>query len=209
MIFALIILYVITLVYMSVTDRFRTYARIIGLQGWILLAVALLRLHTVNIPEMLFIVTETLVFKAVIVPMLLYRIIRRNKIDRIAGAGASQFGSLLGSMLALAASVTVTYWVADNSTDMLFFGAALYALLSGLVLITRRKRIFAHMVGFLIIENGVFLFSMAIGVHMPILINIAILLDILISVLMLGMFITRLGERLHTDDTDALTRIKD
>ncbi|UKI39999.1 MAG: hypothetical protein L6V35_04765 [Alistipes putredinis] len=209
MIFALIILYVITLVYMSVTERFRTYARIIGLQGWILLAVALLRLHTVNIPEMLFIVTETLVFKAVIVPMLLYRIIRRNKIDRIAGAGASQFGSLLGSMLALAASVTVTYWVADNSTDMLFFGAALYALLSGLVLITRRKRIFAHMVGFLIIENGVFLFSMAIGVHMPILINIAILLDILISVLMLGMFITRLGERLHTDDTDALTRIKD
>ncbi len=209
MIFALIILYVITLVYMSVTERFRTYARIIGLQGWILLAVALLRLHTVNIPEMLFIVTETLVFKAVIVPMLLYRIIRRNKIDRIAGAGASQFGSLLGSMLALAASVTVTYLVADNSTDMLFFGAALYALLSGLVLITRRKRIFAHMVGFLIIENGVFLFSMAIGVHMPILINIAILLDILISVLMLGMFITRLGERLHTDDTDALTRIKD
>ena len=209
MIFALIILYVITLVYMSVTERFRTYARIIGLQGWILLAVALLRLHTVNIPEMLFIVTETLVFKAVIVPMLLYRIIRRNKIDRIAGAGASQFGSLLGSMLALAASVTVTYWVADNSTDMLFFVAALYALLSGLVLITRRKRIFAHMVGFLIIENGVFLFSMAIGVHMPILINIAILLDILISVLMLGMFITRLGERLHTDDTDALTRIKD
>ena len=209
MIFALIILYVITLVYMSVTERFRTYARIIGLQGWILLAEALLRLHTVNIPEMLFIVTETLVFKAVIVPMLLYRIIRRNKIDRIAGAGASQFGSLLGSMLALAASVTVTYWVADNSTDMLFFGAALYALLSGLVLITRRKRIFAHMVGFLIIENGVFLFSMAIGVHMPILINIAILLDILISVLMLGMFITRLGERLHTDDTDALTPIKD
>ena len=209
MIFALIILYVITLVYMSVTERFRTYARIIGLQGWILLAVALLRLHTVNIPEMLFIVTETLVFKAVIVPMLLYRIIRRNKIDRIAGAGASQFGSLLGSMLALAASVTVTYLVADNSTDMLFFGAALYAHLSGLVLITRRKRIFAHMVGFLIIENGVFLFSMAIGVHMPILINIAILLDILISVLMLGMFITRLGERLHTDDTDALTRIKD
>ena len=209
MIFALIILYVITLVYMSVTERFRTYARIIGLQGWILLFVALLRLHAINIPEMLFIVTETLVFKAVIVPMLLYRVIRRNKIDRIAGAGASQFSSLLGSMTALAASITITYLVADNSIDMIFFGAALYALLSGLILITRRKRIFAHMVGFLIIENGVFLFSMAIGVEMPILINIAILLDILISVLMLGMFITRLGERLHADDADALTRIKD
>lgn len=209
MIFALIVLYVITLVYMSITERFRTYAKIIGLQGWILLAIALLRLHSINIPEMLFIVIETLVFKAVIVPMLLYRIIKRNKINRIAGSGASQFGSLLGSLLSLVVSVIITCWVADDTVDELFFGAAMYALLSGMVLITRRKRIFAHMVGFLVIENGVFLFSIAVGVHMPILINIAILLDILISVLMLGMFITRLGDRLHTDDTDVLTRIKD
>ena len=209
MIFALIVLCVITLVYMSITERFRTYAKIIGLQGWILLAIALLRLHSINIPEMLFIVIETLVFKAVIVPMLLYRIIKRNKINRIAGSGASQFGSLLGSLLSLVVSVIITCWVADDTVDELFFGAAMYALLSGMVLITRRKRIFAHMVGFLVIENGVFLFSIAVGVHMPILINIAILLDILISVLMLGMFITRLGDRLHTDDTDVLTRIKD
>jgi len=209
MIFTLIILYVITLVYMSITERFRTYARIIGLQGFLLLGIALLRLHSINIPELLFIVTETLVFKAVIVPLLLYRIIHRNKINRIAAAGSSQFDSMLGSILCLAASVTITYLVADNSVNSMFFGAALYALLSGLVLITRRKRIFAHLVGFLVIENGVFLFSMATGVHMPILINIAILLDILISVLMLGMFITRLGDRLHTDDIDALTRIKD
>ncbi len=209
MIFALIILYVITLVYMSVTERFRTYARIICLQGFLLLGIALLRLHSINIPELMFIVTETLVFKAVIVPLLLHRIIRRNKINRIADAGSSQFGSMLGSILCLAASVLITYLVADNSVNTMFFGAALYALLSGLTLITRRKRIFAHLIGFLVIENGVFLFSMATGVEMPILINIAILLDILISVLMLGMFITRLGDRLHTDDIDALTRIKD
>ena len=60
-----------------------------------------------------------------------------------------------------------------------FFGVAFYSLLSGLILIVMRRRIFSHMVGFLVIENGVFLFSTAIGVEMPLLINFAILLDIL------------------------------
>lgn len=65
------------------------------------------------------------------------------------------------------------------------------------------------MVGFLVIENGVFLFSTAIGVEMPLLINTAILLDILISVLMLGMFLTKIDHEIHVDDADALTNVKD
>ena len=75
--------------------------------------------------------------------------------------------------------------------------------------IVMRKRIFAHLVGFLVIENGVFLFSMAIGVELPILINLAIMLDILISILILGMFLRRMDNDIHTDETDALTSIKD
>ena len=82
-------------------------------------------------------------------------------------------------------------------------------ILSGLILIVLRSRIFTHVVGFLVIENGVFLFSMAIGVEMPILINMAIMLDILISILMLGMFLTKVDNKIHADDSDSLTRVKD
>ena len=77
------------------------------------------------------------------------------------------------------------------------------------MLIVLRSRIFAHMVGFLTIENGVFLFSTAIGVEMPLLVNVAVLLDILMSVLMLGIFFTRIDGTLHATDADALTNVKD
>ena len=113
------------------------------------------------------------------------------------------------SITALIISAITTYYVADSSVHMLFFGVALYALLSGLILIVLRSRIFTHVVGFLVIENGVFLFSMAIGVEMPILINMAIMLDILISILMLGMFLTKVDNKIHADDSDSLTRVKD
>ena len=209
MILPLVILYVVTLVYLSITERFRNYASIICLQGWILFAIALLRLHTINPAELIFISVETLLFKALLVPMILFRVIRKTGINRVRTSGSSQSGSLLLSLTALVVSASVTYYVVDWAIEMVFFGVAMYALLSGLILIVLRSRIFSHLVGFLVIENGVFLFSMAIGVEMPLLINVAILLDILISVLMLGIFFTRIDGRIHADDAESLTNIKD
>jgi hydrogenase-4 component E len=81
---------------------------------------------------------------------------------------------------------------------------ALYTLFTGLLLIVTHKLIISHLVGFLIIENAVFLFSLSIGNEMPMLINIGILLDIFVGVLILGFFGLRL--RPHTNE---LTRLKD
>lgn len=209
MLLSLIILYIITLIYISIVERFRNYATIIAYQGWLLLGIALLRLHTLEWLELSFIILETLIFKALIVPAILMRVIRQTHINRVKSSGTSQFNSLMLSFTALVVSAITTYYVADSSVHMIFFGVALYALLSGLILIVLRSRIFSHMVGFLVIENGVFLFSMAIGVEMPMLINAAIMLDILMSVLMLGLFMTKVDDQIHTNDSDSLTHVKD
>ena len=209
MLLTLIILYVMTLIYLSIAERFRNYASLIAVQGWLLLGIALLQLHTLDWVELSFIILETLIFKALIVPAILTKVIRQTKINRISSTGASQFNSLILSIAAMVVSALTTYYVADSSIHMVFFGVALYAMLSGLILIVLRSRIFTHMVGFLVIENGVFLFSMAIGVEMPLLINMAIMLDILMSVLMLGLFMTKVDDQTHTNDSDSLTHVKD
>lgn len=209
MILSLIILYVITLLYLSITERFRNYASIVCLEGCILFLVAVFRLHTLSVAELTFVLVETLLFKAIVVPYILFAVIRKTKINRVRRSGSSQFNSLLLSLSAMILSVVTTYYIADSTINMVFFGVALYALLSGLILIMLRSRLFSHMVGFLVIENGVFLFSMAIGVEMPFLINLAILLDIMISVLMLGIFFTKIDDKIHVDDVESLTKVKD
>ena len=208
MILSLIILYVLTLIYLAIADRFRNHTTILALQGLLLFGIAIARMHEFHPMEMSFIIIETLIFKAMVIPAILLHVINKTKINRI-HSSSSQFGALAMSIVALVASCTITYYMADQRTDMIFFGVALYALLSALILIVMRKRVFAHLVGFLVIENGVFLFSMAIGVELPMLINIAIMLDILISILILGMFLQRLDNDIHSDATDALTSIKD
>jgi hydrogenase-4 component E len=181
---------------------------ILALQGLLLFGIAMARMHAFHPVEMGFIVVETLVFKAVIIPIILLHVIRKTKINRITSS-STQFGSLMMSIVALVASCTITYYMQNSGSDTISFGVALYALLSGLILIVMRKRVFAHLVGFLVIENGVFLFSMAIGVELPMLINLAIMLDILISILVLGMFLQRMDNDMNTDESDALTSIKD
>ena len=205
---SLIILYVLTLLYLAIAERFRNHTTILAVQGLLLFGIAIARLHEFHPVEMTVIIIETLVFKAIVIPAILLTVIHRTKINRI-HSSSTQFGALVMSIVALVASCTITYYMADERTDMIFFGVALYALLSGLVLIVMRKRIFAHLVGFLVIENGVFLFSMAIGVELPMLINLAIMLDILISILILGTFLSRVDNDIHTDESDALTSIKD
>ena len=136
MILPLVILYTVTLVYLAITERFRNFASIMGVQGWLLFAIALLRLHANAPAEVIFVGLETLLFKGILVPWLLFAVIRRTKTNRVRTSGSSQAGSLLLSLAALAVSASVTYYIADTTIDLAFFGVALYALLSGLILRT-------------------------------------------------------------------------
>jgi hydrogenase-4 component E len=81
---------------------------------------------------------------------------------------------------------------------------ALFTLFTGLLLIVIHKLIISHLIGFLVVENAVFLFSLAIGNKMPMMINVGILLDIFVGVLILGFFGLRLKP--HTNE---LTMLKD
>lgn len=205
----LIVMYVVSLLYLSVTDRFRRYAMLIGAQGWLLFAISVIQLHAENWQEFIFVIAETLIFKSIIVPYILLKVIRKTGMNRVHVKSASIYNQLIFSVLALIGSATIAYYIADDKVHIIFLGMALYAMLSGMILIVTHKRIFSHLVGFLVIENGVFLFTLAMGLEMPFLINLAILLDILISVLLLGLLLGKIGERMNDLDADTLTTLKD
>lgn len=209
MLLALIIIYAVSLLYISVTERFRHYAMLVGLQGWILMFIALTHLGESSLLERGFVVAETLIFKGLIVPYLLFRVIRQTRINKVSRVALPSFMQILFALAALIASLTITNYIVDTQFNAIFFGVSIFGLLSGLILITTHRRIFSHLIGFLVIENSVFLFSLAVGVEMPMLINIGILLDILMGVLMLGLFISKIGNRMHTMDSEELSKLRD
>ncbi len=200
----LIVLFAVTLVYFAPAERLVTYIRLIGLQGFLLCGIAILELKEVNSANLVFIVAETLIFKAVLLPYLLTRIVDRSGVSKVHRQAMPGFYLLLFSILALLASVVLADALVNEFVNTIYMLIALYTLFTGLLLIVTHRLIISHLTGFLIIENAVFIFSLAMGSEMPMLINIAILLDIFVGVLILGFFGLRL--RPHTNE---LTRLKD
>ena len=200
----LVILFSITLIYLSITERFPIYATLIGIQGLILFALSLLELHKITLGTLLFVAIETLVFKVLIVPYLLRRIIKKTGVVRVSEHAMPGFYSLLFVTLGLLLSIIVSLSLKTQTGTLVYFIVSFFAIYTGLFLIITHIRIFAHLVGFLVIENAVLLLSLAIGSEMPMLINIGILLDIFVSVLILGIFVMRLKQHTHE-----LTLLKD
>lgn len=200
----LIILFAVTLIYFASAERLVNYVRLIGIQGLLLFGIAIFELKEINSANMIFIAAETLLIKTIIVPYLLGRIIKRSGVAKVHRQAMPGFYLLILSIFALLFSVIIANLVLNQYINTVFMAIALFTLFTGLLLIVTHKLIISHLIGFLVIENAVFLFSMAVGNRMPMLINIGILLDIFVGVLILGFFGLRLKPR-----TNELTLLKD
>lgn len=202
------ILFAFSLFYLSMVERFRSFTYLIAFQGMLLFGMAILELQEMNMANLLFIVAETLLFKAIAVPVLMYRIILKTQVFRVHPNATPGFYSLLMAMAALLVSLLLAYIMRDGTNSVVFIAMALFTLFTGIILIVTHRRIFSHMVGFLVIENAVFLFSLAVGNETPYLVNIGILLDIVVSVLILTVFIGRIGEKFNDLETESLTDLR-
>ena len=205
----LLIIFIISLLYVSIANRIITYVRVLALQGTILFGVTFFQLKDIQTWNLVLILLETIVFKAVAVPIFLSYLIKRNKITRETEPYLPHFISLLIITMIVVITVLLANSIKDTYLDKIFFIVSLSTIFTGLYFIATRKKIITHVMGYLIIENGVFVLSLAVGNEMPNLVNLGIMLDVFASVLILGIFLNKIGDVFKDVDVDQLTNLKD
>ena len=205
----LLIALAMSLLYISIANRLFTYLNILVFQGFILFGVTFLTLNKISTVNLILIMLETIVFKAISVPWFINYVIRRNGITREAEPYLPNFVSLIIVTFITVATIILSSSIKDSNLDKTFFVVALSTIFTGLYLIVTRKKIITHVIGYIIIENGVFVLSLAVGNEMPMLVNLGIMLDIFASVLILGVFFNRIGDLLKNPDIDHLRNLKD
>jgi len=162
-----------------------------------------------NSANLLFILLETIIVKALAIPLFLSYVLKRNNITREAEPIIPTFISLVLMVIAVIAIFFFSYSSGYSIFDNLYFVVSLTTIFSGLYIIMSRRKIITHVMGYLIIENGVFILSLAVGNDMPMLVNLGILLDIFASVLTLGIFFNRIGDVFKDADVTKLQSLKD
>jgi hydrogenase-4 component E len=205
----LLIIFIISLLYVSIANRIITYVRVLALQGLILFGVTFLQLQSIQTWNLVLILLETIVFKTIAVPVFLGYLIKRNKITRETEPYLPHFISLIIITMIVVVTVLLANSIKDTHLDKIFFIVSLSTLFTGLYFIASRKKIITHVMGYLMIENGVFVLSLAIGNEMPNLVNLGIMLDVFGSVLILGIFLNKIGDVFKAVDVDQLSNLKD
>ncbi len=209
MLHVLLIIFLISLFYMSIANRMSTYVNVLALQGVLLFFVAFLELKHINTVNLILILLETIIFKSLAVPVFLKYVLKRNHITREAEPYLPNFVSLIITTVIVITTILLSKTMEESYLDKMYFIVALSTLFTGLYFIASRRKIITHVMGYLVIENGVFVLSLAVGNEMPMLVNLGIMLDIFASVLILGIFLNKIGDVFKDIDVDQLTNLKD
>ncbi|MDR1153681.1 MAG: hypothetical protein LBL04_03140 [Bacteroidales bacterium] len=205
----LLVVFSMTLLYIGIANRLFTYINILILQGVILSGVASIQLHDMNWGNLAFVLLETIIFKTLLIPMFLKNIIRRNGITREAEPFVPNFVSLIIITLMIVGSFLGASTISMGNLDTVFFAVAVSTVFVGLFIIISRKKIVTHVIAYLVIENGIFILSLAVGNEMPMLVNSGILLDIFVSILVLGIFVNKIGDVFKESDVEQLNQLRD
>ena len=150
-----------------------------------------------------------LVFKAIIVPVGLHRIIQRlgihREIETVIGSGTTMLAGMGLVALSMTVMLKITPGVDPLSREDLAFAPSVVLL--GLLMMVSRRNAVSQVVGFMSLENGLVL--AATGARgMSLVVEISVAFSVLIAFFVIGVFLFRIRERFDTVDVQALDRFR-
>jgi hydrogenase-4 component E len=189
------------------------YIRLFALQSFFLGVVAFLVVLGYGVTHILIAAVLTIAVKAIAIPVVLTRIIERIQVQKEIDFSINITASLLlcGGMVILADSVAESILSgqrADTTAVSRVLSVSIAMMLIGLFIMMTRKKAVTQIVGLLTMENGVFLSGLSITYGMPLIVEVGVFFDILVAVLILGVFMFRINRTFDSISMDTLRSLR-
>ena len=190
--------------------RIVSLVNLLAMQGLLLTAATLLVAWRTGETHLYLSALLTFALKVVFLPWLLHRLIRRLEVYWDTEPLLNIPGTMLVGVLIVVFAFGLAQPIAElasESTRNTIGIAVAVILLSFLMMITRSKAM-SQVVGFLSMENGLFFGAMGATRGMPMVVELGIALDILVAMLVLGVFFFQIREQFDSLDLHHLESLK-
>jgi hydrogenase-4 component E len=181
----------------------------VSIQGVVLSLMPLLMEHEVDWRVGL-VALATVMGKGILIPGLLRRAMRAN-IDREVEPFIGFVPSLLlgagGTIAALALARALP--LLPEHTGSLLVPGSMASVLTGFILLIGRAKAISQVCGYLILENGIYLFGLLLIHSMPLLVEAGFLLDLTVGVFVIGIIVDRIQRAFDSLDTRKLTTLRE
>jgi hydrogenase-4 component E len=190
-------------------NRLYSLLNVFALQAVVLALSVAWQAHVQDAPHLYVTAAIAIVFKAMIIPIALRRIIARLGIHREVEVVGSLGPTMILGMGLVALSMVVMLRVTADADplgreDLAF---ALSVVMLGLLMMVTRRNAVSQVVGFMSLENGLILAATG-AKGMPLVVEISVAFSVLVAFLVIGVFLFRIRERFDTVDVQALDRFQ-
>jgi len=191
------------------TTRLSSAIRATALQGALLAALPI-ALHPGWSLHILGLAGGTFLVKAVLLPTFLRWAIReaavRREIEPLIGFSAS----LTLGAIAVALSFAIAGHIPmPESNSALLIPVALSTVIVGLLVLTTRNKALTQVVGYLVLENGIYVFGLSQAERVPFLVEVGVLLDIFVGIFIMGIVVFHINRAFDSLDSTRLSELKD
>ena len=209
----LLLLVVMTDLYIVASSRLTACIRASALQGVALAALPIVLRLEGSSTELVHVVLMSIAMvaiKAIAIPALLSRSLREANVRH----DVRPFVSLHLSVRLASALIGMSFWLATvlvlprPAPSVVLVPAALATLLIGFLVLVSRRQAVTQVVGYLLLENGVFIFGQTLTRENPFVVELGILLDLLVGVFVMGIAIHHISREFDHIDSEQLTRLR-
>lgn len=192
------------------SSRFAACIRAVALQG-VLLSVLPLAIHGGNSLHVWLFLFGTAVLKGVLFPFLLFWAIRETEASRESKPFVGYVVSLGWGALAF----VISLWLGSRlpipagSGTGLDVSVALFTIWVGFFLIVSRREALSQVLGYLVLENGIYAFGVVLAFEEPLLVEFGILLDVFVAVFVMGIVVFHISREFDHIDTERLSVLKE
>jgi len=205
----LLLLVVLTDFWVLGTTRLSSTIRAAALQGAFLAALPVALHHGLSV-HILGLGLGTLIVKSIVLPAFLQRAIREASVRREVEPLIGFTASLCLGAVALALSFAVAQRLPlPESQTALLVPVALATVIVGLIVLTTRNKALTQVVGYLILENGIYVFGLSQAERVPFLVELGVLLDVFVGVFIMGIVVFHINREFDSLSSARLTELKD
>jgi hydrogenase-4 component E len=192
------------------SSRIGTVVRAVALQG-VLLGVLAIAAHGEVSNRVIVLAAGSAALKGGLIPVVLFRALRQVAIKREVEPSLGLLPSLL-----LGAVATVLAIVAANQMPLaeaqlapLLVPASFATVSAGFILLATRRKAISQVLGFLVLDNGIFVFGLLLVEAMPFLVEAGVLLDLFVGVFVFTIIIHHINREFASLDTRRLSLLKE
>lgn len=191
------------------TTRLSSAIRATAIQGALLAALPV-ALHPGWSLHIIGLAVGTLLVKAILLPSFLSWAIREAAVRREIEPLIGFSGSLLLGTIVVALSFGIAQRIPlPESESALLIPVALATVMIGLIVLTTRNKALTQVVGYLILENGIYVFGLSQAERVPFLVELGVLLDIFVGIFIMGIVVFHINRAFDSMDSTRLTELKD